>query len=492
MDGLELIQAYRSYFNHDYNQLKSSVSKLDSLISALCGDAVADRLMVGFDTASTIIKGWRDYRELSLPSLNESSLKLSLESIKHFLEELKLAKESNLLDAIGSENDETLIIEQWNVILEQIEGCNEIIGSSINLINDYKAGLATVNITSLTQEIDRLNLSKKRYQQDVLNLLTNLNDAEAAENFAKVEKLDKKKALNRIMQATLENYKDRINELLRSFGAQFAIPNINFDYRGGLRSNYGLEMRGTNIALTGGAPDFKTSLSEGDKRSLAFAFFIASAEGAPDLNTKIVVIDDPMCSLDLNRKQQTRMVLKRIYDQCKQLIILAHDVHFIRKLRDEILKPKEVSLNDIKCLKLKPVTNHYSNFDNIDLDQECESGYFKCHRKLSEFMEGSAPSSMEVARSIRPMLEGYLHRRFPGMIEGGTMFGAVIQQVNNAQTPSPLSHARNIAGELNDINSYAGQFHHDTNPAADHIEIVDSELLHYVERAIKVVHAGVA
>lgn len=119
---------------------------------------------------------------------------------------------------------------------------------------------------------------------------------------AKAEKQTKKDSLNQIMQATLESYKDRINELLRGFGAQFLIPNIDFNYRGGLRSDYVLQMRGANIALNGGVPDFKTSLSEGDKRTLAFAFFIASAESDPDLANKVVVIDDPMCSLDLNRK----------------------------------------------------------------------------------------------------------------------------------------------------------------------------------------------
>jgi wobble nucleotide-excising tRNase len=140
---------------------------------------------------------------------------------------------------------------------------------------------------------------------------------------------------------------------------------------------------------------------------------------------------------------------------------------------------------------LKAVTNRYSNFDQIDIDQECESAYFKSHRLLAEYKAGNAQSSMEVARSIRPMLEGYLHRRFPGLITPGHLFGTVVQQINTAQHPNPLVYARNITNELNEINSYAGQFHHDTNPAADQVQIVDSELLTFVERAIKVIHAGI-
>ena len=97
---------------------------------------------------------------------------------------------------------------------------------------------------------------------------------------------------------------------------------------------------------------------------------------------------------------------------------------------------------------------------------------------------------MEVARSIRPMLEGYLHRRFPGLINSGLLFGQVIDAINNAPQGSPLVYAQNITDELTDINSYAGQFHHDTNPSADQVQIIDGELRQFVERAIDVVHVG--
>lgn len=345
-----------------------------------------------------------------------------------------------------------------------------------------------MNLDGLRQAIVNLELAKTRHRQDVVDLFAQLDSALAKEVATNEKKQNKKDALNSLMQTALERYKDRINQLLGAFGAQFSIPNIDFNYRGGLRSNYSLHMRGSNIQLSGGTPDFKTSLSESDKRTLAFAFFIASVESDADLADKIVVIDDPMCSLDLNRKQQTRTILKRVYDSCAQLIVLVHDIHFMRSLRDDILRG--TAPQNIACLKLKTVANRYSDFAAIDLDKECESAYFKCHRVLGEYMDGAAHSSMEVARSIRPMLEGYLHRRFPGMISRGLLFGQVIEAVNNAPHDSPLAHAQNITAELNEINGYAGQFHHDTNPSADQVQIIDGELRLFVERAIRVVHAG--
>ena len=162
----------------------------------------------------------------------------------------------------------------------------------------------------------------------------------------------------------------------------------------------------------------------------------------------------------------------------------------MRRLKDAILRSS--TPQDVTCMKLKTVANRYSNFDSIDIDRECESAYFKCHRVFGEYLNGTAQSSMDVARSIRPMLEGYLHRRFPGLIDSGLLFGQVISNINNAPQDSPLVHAQNITDELNEINGYAGQFHHDTNPSADQVQIIDGELRGFVERAIKVVHAGMA
>lgn len=490
LEGVDLIRAYRSYFNQDYNQLKSNVAQLSALVDAACDNEIISRLRARFETASAVVDGWQEHVDVSPPVFDESSARNALSSIKALLENLKNGKEVNLLDEVGTEEDKNLIDRQWQIITNVIVACNETIANASEQISIYKDGLTALNIEEMQQQIRDLELAKTRHRQDVIALLAQLERQRNQDSDAKREKQLKKDTLNQLMQVTLESYKDRINELLRGFGAQFLIPNIDFNYRGGLRSDYALQMRGGNIALNGGVPDFKTSLSEGDKRTLAFAFFIASAESDPDISNKIIVIDDPMCSLDLNRKQQTRTVLKRLHDSCEQIIVLAHDIHFLRNLRGDVLRTENP--NNVKCLKLKAVANRYSDFDEINVDLECEGAYFRSHRVLDEYMAGIAQSSMEIARSIRPMLEGYLHRRFPGMINSGLLFGQIIDQINNAQHPSPLVHAQNITTELNEINRYAGQFHHDTNPAADQVQIVDGELFNFAERAIRIVHAGVA
>lgn len=490
LEGVYLIQAYRSYFNKDYNLLKASVADLARLISITTPESIIERLQASYETASAIIDGWQEHVEIAPPEFDCETAKQKLDAIRGHLNALRRTKEANILESVGSGDTKNELVAIWDELVGIVKSCNDGIDNAVNLITAYKTHLAAVNPDGLRQAIFSLELAKVRHRQDVIDIFSQLDAALAQEITSRAEKQNKKDALNAIMQRTLERYKGRINQLLSNFGAQFSIPNIDFNYRGGLRSNYNLQMRGSDIELTGGIPDFKTSLSEGDKRTLAFAFFIASVESDPDVANKVVFIDDPMCSLDLNRKHQTRLILKRVHDVCEQLIVLVHDIHFMRSLRDEILRAN--APQNIACVKLKTVANRYSNFDSIDVDKECESAYFKCHRVLGEYLNGTSQSSMEVARSIRPMLEGYLHRRFPGLINRDLLFGQIVDAIKNAPNSSPLVYAQNITNELNVINGYAGQYHHDTNPSADQVQIIDGELRGFVERAINVVHAGMA
>lgn len=70
------------------------------------------------------------------------------------------------------------------------------------------------------------------------------------------------------------------------------------------------------------------------------------------------------------------------------------------------------------------------------------------------------------------------------------MFGTVVIRIRDSVPPSPLCHAFGLIDELNELNDYAGQFHHDTNPDADTISIAAPELRTFVDRALCIVHKG--
>ena len=357
-------------------------------------------------------------------------------------------------------------------------------------IDEFRKKLQNDNTESLGTQLRTLDLAKKRYSSEVKTLFENLENARRVQKAADKKKKEARSKLDAEMKATLDEYQGAINDLLGKFGAAFQIEKLDVNYRGGSpRSEYGLALRGKPVPLEGGPPSFSTALSEGDKRTLAFAFFVASILADGNLAYRIVVIDDPMCSLDLNRKQHTRTVLKEICNRSMQLVVLAHDLHFSRSLRDDL------STNDgtlrVAVFSLRHAASGYTDFAEIDLDKECQSPYYNHYSILSQFIESGGGDDRHVAKAIRPLLEGYLHRRFPGVIPRGLMFGQVVAFISNADDSSPTRYAKGLVPALNEINQYAGQFHHDTNPGnADMAPVVATELRNFVQRALGIIHKG--
>lgn len=126
----------------------------------------------------------------------------------------------------------------------------------------------------------------------------------------------------------------------------------------------------------------------------------------------------------------------------------------------------------------------------LNLEAECESPYYKNHRLVSGYLNGEQFNPQDVAIAIRPLLEGYLHRRFPGHISPGKLFGEIIQLILSAEVNTPLHNALSITDELNQINSYAGRFHHDTNPNAANEPVMHGELSAFCSRALNIVYRG--
>ena len=486
---LDLIRAYQTHFNEAYAALKIKVAGLRNIAEVGMHASIVQIFLQSLETARVQAAAWSDLVPTQPIKLDEETARASLKELHDLVLKLVARKEATPADPVGSEAEKVRVVALWAGMDAAMNAANGAIKFAAEAIGTYKGRLATENVPLLTQQIQRLEASKRRHGAVVVELLAKLAVARSDAIKAEARKKYEREKLDGLMTTTLSQYEKSINSLLKSFGASFSIMGMGANFRGGApRSEYGLLLRGKKIPLEGGPPSFSTTLSEGDKRTLAFAFFVASTLADNKLSTCIVVIDDPMCSLDLNRKHHTRSILKKLHAKAAQLILLAHDLYFLRDLRDAL--HKDDLETPIAVFQLALAANNYTGFSALEIDKECESAYFQHHRLLNEFVAGSTPDSRAVAKAIRPMLEGYLHRRFPNLVPKSLMFGQVVVCIRDAPADSPLSHAKNLVAELNEINEYAGQFHHGTNPAPDTVLVVAAELKTYVDRSLYLVHGG--
>jgi len=483
-----LVSAYQTHFNAAYGDLKTKVARLQSAVAGSTAANIIDFLKQNVDLAAVQATAWAEHAPIQPILFDADYARIALAAFREFVTDLARRKNATPLEAFGTSEEKAKAIALWEQVLIPVRSANAAIKAAAELITAYKSQLSSDNVPQLQQQIQHLQITNRRYAPKVVELLGQLALARTAVVTADAAKKAARDNLDSLMTTTLSKYQTLINTLLKNFGASFSIKGMSANFRGSApRSEYGLLLRGKDVALDGGPPSFATALSDGDKRTLAFAFFIASTLEDPKLATRTVIIDDPMCSLDLNRRHHTRTVLKKLHFKAAQLIVLAHDPYFLRDLRDTLYKEDKTA--PIAIFQLAAAANNYTNFAPLDIDKECESTYSQHHRLLNEFSEGKGdPTS--VAKAIRPMLEGYLHRRFPGLVPKDLLFGQVVVLIQNAVAPSPLCHAQNLVDELNEINDYAGQFHHDTNSDVDSVVVTAPELKTFMERALAVVHKG--
>lgn len=170
--------------------------------------------------------------------------------------------------------------------------------------------------------------------------------------------------------------------------------------------------RGGNLA---------NNLSEGEKTAIAFVYFIIHLKDQNfDIKNGIIVIDDPVSSLDSNSLFQAFAFLKNAVEDAEQFFIFTHNFDFLKLL-----------LNWIKSIGRKSgsyymIKNYYENdcrcafLDKMDKELcDYESEYHYLFKILNEFQsDGTIAQAYPIPNIARKVLETFLLFRMP--CGGGT------------------------------------------------------------------------
>ncbi|WP_454189944.1 hypothetical protein [Pseudomonas canadensis] len=186
--------------------------------------------------------------------------------------------------------------------------------------------------------------------------------------------------------------------------------------------------------------------------------------------------------MDKHRRHNTvEAVLQMVY-QCSQVIALGHDAHFLREVKRRVARKK---LGKIGELSLHRDADDYSRLDDFDLDDYCSSEYYKHYQLVERFIDGDTTVSLlEVAKALRLLVEGHLHRCFPKKFTEGQTVGDMLGQVKGAVAPNPLALLHPLHAELVSFNEFAAAFHHDTSGGYTRVEINAAELLPFAKGAL--------
>ncbi|WP_019420536.1 AAA family ATPase [Paenibacillus sp. OSY-SE] len=468
----ELLKYYQDYFNLAYQEYRE---RINSSLKDIAG-SIENQRFAGINLTDSKNQQLHEYwQEIisELPHLekNVQFIHDNLQKVEaYIIADISLKKE-NILDSLQANKEIEFFLDQ---VVEELAKYNLAVKKINEQIKIQKENAKQGNLSVLTQKKKESELTKLRHNDEtVIAMCINYKYLNEEKKRLANEKILKRKALDQYCDAFMSEFKDELNKQLERFGAGYRIMSSVLDYKGGQpKVDYKLEINRCEVPLRASksyVPSFKNTLSEGDKTTLAFAFFVCKLKKSPDISEKIIVVDDPITSLDFFRITQTVAELNRLAVKARQTFLFTHNEILAKKFYDVAIKNNY----DFYELEIKA-----SCLRRLDIDSITSIDYFKNYSILDNYLNGSYDGEeISVARCVRPLLEGYLRVRFPKDFKSDKWLGdfiGIIRQSNNVT----LS---NLFTELDDLNEYSKRFHHEDGG----VEPIDSnELRGFVSRTL--------
>lgn len=482
--GVELVRAYRTVFNDTFSSLRTAVEDAYSHVSAqLTSDAV-ERVSTKVDLANSLLENWQKRCSITLLELDKAIFLDQIVAIRRVIELQLEAKKSDISSYKISDKDRKDLTTKWAAISAPFDAMNAIQSTNAEAVTTLKASLALESVEEIDKQQRDLERAHLRHSPQMVKQILEIGTAKTDRDARKREKDKARSELSEVMDRTLEKYGESTNIYLTSLGAPFLIHTITGNHRAGGRSDFAINMRGSQVRAEGGIPTFSTALSDGDKRTLALAFFFASTLEHSNVAELTVVIDDPVSSFDSARTQATVALLKKLGSKANQVIVLSHDAYFLRQLKGALDSGEPVAM-----LGIGTVPEQYSTIEQVDIEKICESKYYRHYRIVREMADGSFGDAPTAVQSIRPLLEGYLVRRYPHLLSPRGSLSDYIQAIEAAVETSPLAALKGFVTDLKDVGTYANPNHHDEGPAGDDGPVSSAEVREYCNRALKIVYA---
>ncbi len=322
-----IIQVYTSYFNKRIEQFNQDSLEVSGTLKKILEQWNIKEILQSFERFESFMK--KD------SSTNKESLKNALEQIKVLLE--KLQKEVGKKERAKNEKE---FQETDKKLLENYEKFQKCVDETRNILKQKKE--QKEKLEKLKTELKEARIKKAKHdsydwqksKEEAKRKLSVLNCRHERLKHL-LEKIDKKlKGLYDQKRPDIET----INNYLKALN----LPkySLDKDYRIVLNSD----------ALENS--EAKIILSDGEKTTLAFAYFLAHLKlfyKKKDLKNLVVVIDDPISSLDEQRIYNTTCLVAKINQELArekllkneekvQVFVLTHNHTFMARLINMIGK----------------------------------------------------------------------------------------------------------------------------------------------------------
>lgn len=332
-----------------------------------------------------LIKNIKDIINLNIEKIaikiSEPSRKVKLDSIEDSI--------NSVLDIINLANDRIIA---HNKMVEDFDREKE------SLVNDVWS-YCILDQKVLLESFDKEQTARLKA---VEGLNKTINESKKYRDSITTEIIEKEKNITSVQPAV-----DEINRLLKAYGFEgfIIVPSP-------VKENaYQIQRQNGELATY--------TLSEGEETFISFLYFMQYVKGSPDLakvsSRKVIVLDDPICSLDSTILYVVSAMVKELAESVKlgtsdveQLIIFTHNVFF----------HKEASFVNGRIKEEKAVNywiiskdNNVSNVRAYGRRNPISTSYELLWRELKENTNSSLITTQNIMRRIIENYFGMLGKK---------------------------------------------------------------------------------
>jgi wobble nucleotide-excising tRNase len=362
--------------NDDYIRIfENIINELQQIEST---EKINKKTKIDLDKFSSLLKTLNSQfvanKELLNSKLKEPSRGLELTSTKEQLDDITklintanivIKKHNDIVDNYATERNK-LINEIWKFIIEDNR-------TRIEFFVKHKNGLQK-GIDNITKKVTKLRDDYKKLDKDIKELTKNVT--------------------------SIQPSVDEINQTLKSFGFQnFEIVPSKIG-----TNQYQIQRADGELA--------ESTLSEGEITFITFLYFLQLVKGSTNeteiIDERILVIDDPISSLDSNVLFVVSSLLKEIakgirnnQGNIKQLILLTHNVYFHKEV--SFINGRTKECNETNFWILRKIDN-VSYLQDFELVNPIQNSYELLWRELKNKDHNSG---ITIQNTMRRIIENY-------------------------------------------------------------------------------------
>jgi wobble nucleotide-excising tRNase len=390
-----ILEGFDGYFDKSYEGfIKELTDQIRSVTNSIESVERSEKY------ASTLEKLWERYKTMlsssdripdgrAFPKVEFSKVERELKTIKGDLEQ----KKKNIQHS--PESKYSFDFTGFNEQLKELEKLGKSILTSLT-----EKQLKTSKIEDELRKIyEKIIISEFNGEDGKLGKYKE-NDRKIDENGKEIERLSKEVIKER---RNLKAESKHVNDFLKKMGIEHFEVDIDPE-----KEDENITIKFKNSGSTKG---LKHSISDGEKTALAFAYFLSKfdceckseseseSKSKSKIEESIVVIDDPISSLDENRLFNTAFLISDHFKEAKQLIVLSHNFLFLKFFSKNFHKGK---------------TEHFLNGDElVDLPSSLggfESPYFYMLQDVISFANEGKDKDGKGYEDVRKYMPSYIRR----------------------------------------------------------------------------------